>query len=207
MCIFIFFSHTPSIIFGHADHCFSCSFDTATCFLRMEQFVKALSDADLALYSAEDCKRALMARSTALIKLDRPEDAVKGLETAMGTFGQSDTELRGAYDRAVFAARKKKRIDYYAVLGVSRIASTAEINKAFKLRALECHPDKFADKPEEEQKEAAERFKVLQDGHEILASEPMKRQLYDEGYDKEAIDERYKRAQQAAREGQRGHHH
>ena len=126
----------------------------------------------------------------------------------MNTFGQHDTEIRGAYDRAVFAKRKKNRVDYYALLGVSSISSTMEIDKAYKIKALTCHPDKFAGKSEQEIKDAEGAFKLLQEAHEILASEPMKRQLYDEGYDKEAIDERYERAKRAAREeGRGGHHH
>lgn len=60
------------------------------------------------------------------------------------------------------------------------------------------HPDKHAGKPAEEQKKIEENFKLLGQALEIL-SDPMKRQLYDEGYDKEAIDERVQAAQRVRR--------
>ena len=52
----------------------------------------------------------------------------------------------------------------------------------------------------------AHTHKDLGDMLEIL-TDPFKRQLYDEGYDKKAIEERVEAAQRAAREPQRGHHH
>jgi DNA-binding transcriptional MerR regulator len=48
----------------------------------------------------------------------------------------------------------------------------------YKQRALETHPDKFADQGEEVMKEATERFKELQDALEILTGEGMMRKLY-----------------------------
>ena len=50
--------------------------------------------------------------------------------------------------------------DFYALLGVTRMASEDEIRKAFRARARECHPDRFPlDSPE--QAEAEKRFKEL----------------------------------------------
>lgn len=65
--------------------------------------------------------------------------------------------------------------DYYEVLGVSRDATTEEINRAFRKLALQYHPDR---NPGDE--EAAERFKEVNEANEVL-SDPNKRRLYDRG--------------------------
>jgi molecular chaperone DnaJ len=56
--------------------------------------------------------------------------------------------------------------DYYEVLSVSRTATEAEIKRAYRKVAMECHPDHHpGDKHAEERfKEAAEAYEVLSDG-------------------------------------------
>ena len=63
--------------------------------------------------------------------------------------------------------------DYYAVLGVPRTASKAEIKKAFRKAARESHPDA---KPGD--KAAEQRFKDVSEANEVL-SDPEKRKRYD----------------------------
>ncbi len=63
--------------------------------------------------------------------------------------------------------------DYYAVLGVSRTASQADIKKAFRKLARQHHPDA---KPGD--KEAERRFKEANEANEVL-SDPDKRKRYD----------------------------
>jgi molecular chaperone DnaJ len=55
--------------------------------------------------------------------------------------------------------------DYYKVLGVSRDASEADIKRAYRKLAMECHPDRNnGDKRSEERfKEATEAYEVLRD--------------------------------------------
>jgi len=64
--------------------------------------------------------------------------------------------------------------DYYAVLGVSRDASDADIKKAYRRLARQLHPDV---NPGEE-----ERFKEVTKAYEVLA-DPAKRELHDLGGD------------------------
>ncbi len=64
--------------------------------------------------------------------------------------------------------------DYYATLGVSRNASTEEINKAYRKLARSYHPDANPDDPEAEAK-----FKDISEAHGVLA-DPEKRKEYDQ---------------------------
>ena len=64
--------------------------------------------------------------------------------------------------------------DYYETLGVPRTAGDEEIHKAFRSLARKHHPDVAKDKTG-----AEEKFKELNEAHEVL-SDPAKRRKYDE---------------------------
>src|SRR3989338_7640499 len=62
--------------------------------------------------------------------------------------------------------------DYYKILGVSRSASTDEIQKAYRKLARQYHPDMNKEKGAEEQ------FKKVSEAYEVLKN-PESRQKYD----------------------------
>ncbi len=64
--------------------------------------------------------------------------------------------------------------DYYEVLGVPRNASTEEVKRAFRKKALEFHPDRNRDDPS-----AEERFKEAAEAYDVLG-DPEKRSRYDQ---------------------------
>ena len=67
----------------------------------------------------------------------------------------------------------------YEILGVSKEATTEEIKKAYRKKALKCHPDKTSTLPDNARKLAEEEFKKINNAHEIL-SDATRRQLYDQ---------------------------
>jgi molecular chaperone DnaJ len=55
--------------------------------------------------------------------------------------------------------------DFYEILGINKGATTAEIKKAYRKKAIKFHPDKNPDDPTAEGKfkKAAEAYEVLSD--------------------------------------------
>lgn len=64
--------------------------------------------------------------------------------------------------------------DYYEILGVDKNATSDEIKKAYRKKAIQYHPDKNPG-----DKEAEERFKEAAEAYEVLSNQE-KRQRYDQ---------------------------
>lgn len=205
---------TPLSIQLHADR--------ANALFRLKLYAACLKDCAYAIYHQDDCKRAWLTKTYALIEMGFPGQAVEELEGVMAQWGQSDAVIKGVYDKAVFEDKKRKRVNYYEVLHVPSVASEPEIKAAYKREALVWHPDRVkAGKEGAEgmggnysadggsfsngdggevaaKAEAERRFKVLGEALEYLG-DPVKRKLFDEGYDKAGIDERIARAERSHR--------
>jgi DnaJ family protein C protein 7 len=177
--------------------------ERAAAALRLKAHDACLADCEAALAAREDCKPAFITRASCLRALGRAADAVASLKPAL-EMDPADAVLQKHYEQASFDARKAARPDYYALLGCGRTAGGNDVKVAYKARAMECHPDRLPpDATSEERAAAEERFKAIGEALDIL-SEPLKKQLYDEGYDKAAIEERVAAAARAAHEHRGG---
>lgn len=65
---------------------------------------------------------------------------------------------------AILNYRPEGSEDYYALLGCDELSSVEQILAEFKVRALDCHPDKHPENPK-----AVETFQKLQKAKEILS--------------------------------------
>lgn len=66
--------------------------------------------------------------------------------------------------------------DYYALLGIGRAASAADVDRAYRRAARETHPDIHPDDGS-----AAERFRAVTDAYETL-SDAQRRAAYDDAH-------------------------
>jgi DnaJ family protein C protein 7 len=172
----------------------------AEAYLRLKDYSKTLKDCAVVLYVQEDNIPTWLTKFQAYHGLEDHEGAMEEIRHLLKRFEQDD-RLRKAYEKADFLLRKKRRVDYYQLLGVSAIASAMEIKKAYKAKSLQYHPDRLPPgSTPEQQKEASGNFQLLGEALEILCDD-FQRKLYDEGYDAAAIRDRVQAANQAA------HHH
>ncbi|KAL8168020.1 hypothetical protein V2J09_009519 [Rumex salicifolius] len=126
----------------------------------------ALNSCTDALNIDEELTEALVQRGEAKLLVEDWEGA--------------DVEIREALMRAEKALKLSKRKDWYKILGVSKMASVAEIKRAYKKLALQWHPDKNVDNSEE----AENKFRDIAAAYEVLGDEE-KRTRYDRGEDED----------------------
>ena len=61
--------------------------------------------------------------------------------------------------------------DFYEILGLERGATLEEIRKAYKKKSLSLHPDKVAQRREQNQEEAAAEYEKVQEAYGVLVNE------------------------------------
>jgi curved DNA-binding protein CbpA len=64
--------------------------------------------------------------------------------------------------------QKKQIINYYEVLGIPSNATLEQINKAFRLLSVKCHPDKLTITDPKEKEKAETRYKTIVEAHNVL---------------------------------------
>jgi DnaJ domain len=93
-----------------------------------------------------------------------------GFQDADAFFGAHTAHDQSDFYRTILRAPQK---DYYAILGVERTASDADIKHAYRQQMKSCHPDLF---PGDKEKEAL--VKEINEAYEVL-SDPQKRAAFD----------------------------
>jgi len=121
----------------------------------------------------EGNRHALVARGEEHLAKEEYEEAVRDLKKAFESTGNQDASIHARLQKAEKRLKLSKTKDYYKVLGVSRSADHKEIQKAYRAKAREHHPDKGG-KPEK-MAEINEAFGVLKD--------PELRARFDQGDD------------------------
>jgi DnaJ homolog subfamily C member 7 len=172
---------------------------------------KSLQEANSSLYYDASSANipTLFLKCAALQALERWEEAHSELETCYKGIGEDDSTVAAKYKEAKMLLKKSKRPDLYKVLGVTQgeHATEAEIKKAYKKSALKWHPDRHSSKGEAQKKEAESKFKEIGDAVEVL-TDPQRKSLYDQGYDREEIEqkmeEQKQRQEYAGHGGRRG---
>ena len=88
--------------------------------------------------------------------------------------------------------------DYYKILGVKRGASKAEIKAAYKRRAVECHPDKFASASQNVKAQKTREFQALNEAYSCLYDDKSRR-VYDCSYTYQSTYESWQSPHQTRR--------
>ncbi|XP_014282079.1 dnaJ homolog subfamily C member 7 [Halyomorpha halys] len=155
-------------------------FNRATVSSKLGRLNEAVSDCSAALELDSNYIKALMRRAKCYMELQQYEEAVRDYEKIV-KFDKS-RETRKLLNDAKLELKKSLRKDYYKILGVNKNATTEDIKKAYRKRALVHHPDRHANASDVEKQEQEKKFKEVGEAYTIL-SDPQKRTRYDNGFD------------------------
>ncbi|MFT5169876.1 MAG: DnaJ like chaperone protein [Candidatus Omnitrophota bacterium] len=93
----------------------------------------------------------------------KEEEAIRKIIDYLGIHPNDHMSLKGEF---VQSADK-----YYAILGLHKGASLAEVKKAYRKLALSHHPDRVGNLGDEYRKIAEEKFKEISEAHSIIIKE------------------------------------
>ena len=144
----------------------------ATAFSKLRNHEQAVADCGEALKLDDKYLKALNRRAESLRVLGEKthlERAQRDLQQAMELDAE---EKQRSYKQKMrenqVLIKRAGREDLYKIMGVGKDADEADIKKQYKKQALKWHPDRHANKPEEQQKEAAAHFQQINRAFEVL---------------------------------------
>jgi DnaJ family protein C protein 3 len=146
----------------------------------MNNFKKGAQYCDEALKLNPNSLPGLLHEAQKQIDADSFEDAIRTLETAKESHGQSQ-KVQDLLRKAHTLLKRSKQKDYYKVLGIPRDADERDIKKAYRKLSKINHPDKASAQgvtPEEAQK----KMSAINEAYEVL-SDPELKQRFDNGDD------------------------
>jgi tetratricopeptide (TPR) repeat protein len=178
----------------------------------LKSYRDCIKDCNLALRIDDEYVKVYIRRGNAYTNLDDVTErdcmtAIEDYEKAMEILGRSVSssggsnseqngsssdekqikELKTKIHETKIQIKQMKQKDFYKILNVSRNATQNEIKKSYRKLALKFHPDRQANKSEEERKKAEVFFKDVNLAYEVL-SDDVKKNKYDSGVDIEDLD-------------------
>lgn len=127
----------------------------------LEELRKAMPYCLKVLKKDENNRAALVARGEQNLADEKYEEAVRDLRRAFEISGNQDRSIHARLQKAEKRLKLSKTKDYYKVLGVSRNADLKTMQRAYRQKAREYHPDKGG--TPEKMAEINEAFGVLKD--------------------------------------------
>eukprot|EP00598_Pedospumella_elongata_P016105 CAMPEP_0185011692 /NCGR_PEP_ID=MMETSP1098-20130426/97920_1 /TAXON_ID=89044 /ORGANISM="Spumella elongata, Strain CCAP 955/1" /LENGTH=495 /DNA_ID=CAMNT_0027540733 /DNA_START=470 /DNA_END=1957 /DNA_ORIENTATION=- len=178
----------------------------ATAYLKLKNYDAAVKDCNMAIYYNEKYLKAYLRRAESYVLSNVPENIQLGIEDyekayELETDEDALKDIKLKVKKAKVQLKRSKRKDLYSILGVSQTATEGEIKTAYRKSALKLHPDKQANKTDEEKATAEAQFKAVNEAYEVLSCSE-KKQKYDEGVELEDLDNPH-----AGHGHDHGHHH
>lgn len=183
---------TSNKIFNSKLYC-----NCASAYSKLDKHSTAVEECSRAIQADRQYTKAYIRRGDAQVALATKEsmaEAIRDYERAYELTCKSNDEdspdakgLKNKIKQTKIAMKRVGKKDLYGTLGVGPRATDEEIRKAYKKKALQCHPDKNASKSEAEKQKAEIMFKGVGEAYGIL-SDPEKKREYDLGADVDEIE-------------------
>ncbi|XP_011502030.1 PREDICTED: dnaJ homolog subfamily C member 7 [Ceratosolen solmsi marchali] len=153
-------------------------FNKATVAAKLKKLTESIDECNEALKLDSNYLKAILRRAACYMELENYKEAVYDYEIACKIDKNRDNKR--LLLEAKMALKKSKKKDYYKILGIDKNASTDDIRKAYRKRAMEYHPDRHANATEGEKKRQEKKFQEVGEAYGVL-SDPKKRIRYDNG--------------------------
>ncbi|KAI5737156.1 dnaJ homolog subfamily C member 7 isoform X1 [Diaphorina citri] len=152
----------------------------ATVLFKMGKYNEAIADCTLALEKDPNYLKALSRRCKCFHALGQYKECVIDAEKIYKM--DNSRENHNFLEEAKRLLKRSEVKDYYKILGVTKNASSDDIKKAYRKRALVHHPDRHTNATQAQKLEQEKLFKEVGEAYGIL-SDPTKRSRYDRGED------------------------